>query len=131
MRNNRGGNDPCRLHLRLLFHLLRRGLPLARNCSLHFLHQSATERTGWGPSLYETLPRKFLDGRSFLFSPQSGHGAAIDVARCIQLHGDGEKGELRSGDSVVEEGDVEHRAAALKNSDVLDVFVPYRNEYAQ
>ena len=35
----------------------------SRNCSLHFTHQSTTERTRLGPSLYERLPRKISDGR--------------------------------------------------------------------
>lgn len=38
--------------------------------------------------------------------------------------------ELSSGDSILVQGDVEHRATALENSDVLDVFVPYREDYA-
>jgi hypothetical protein len=28
-------------------------------------------------------------------------------------------------------GDVEHQATALADSEVLDVFVPYRSDYAQ
>ena len=47
-RYDRGGNDQCRLHSRLLLHLLRPGLPLPRNCSLHFAHQCTTDRTGLG-----------------------------------------------------------------------------------
>jgi len=39
--------------------------------------------------------------------------------------------ELRSGDSVIVEGGVEHQATALEDSEVLDVFVPYREDYAQ
>jgi len=62
-RYNRGGNDQCRLHARLLLHLLRPGLTLARNGSLHLAHQCTEVRTGLGPSLYETLPWKISDGR--------------------------------------------------------------------
>ena len=43
--------------------LLRPGLPLARNGSLHFTHQCTTDRTGLGPSLYESFPRKISEGR--------------------------------------------------------------------
>ena len=39
--------------------------------------------------------------------------------------------EMHSGDSIVVDGDVEHQATALEDSEVLDVFVPYRNDYAQ
>jgi len=38
--------------------------------------------------------------------------------------------EMHSGDSLVVEGDVEHQASALEDSEVLDVFVPYRKDYA-
>jgi quercetin dioxygenase-like cupin family protein len=37
---------------------------------------------------------------------------------------------MHSGDSIVVEGDVEHQATALDDSEVLDIFVPYRREYA-
>jgi quercetin dioxygenase-like cupin family protein len=39
--------------------------------------------------------------------------------------------ELRRGDSVIVEGNVEHQATALEDSEVLDVFAPYREDYAQ
>jgi quercetin dioxygenase-like cupin family protein len=53
------------------------------------------------------------------------------VNGCILFDADGETVELRSGDSVIVEGDVEHQATALEDSEVLDVFVPYREDYAQ
>ena len=62
-RYDRGGNDQRRLHSRLLLHLLRPSLPLPRNSSLHFTHQCTTDRTGLGPSLYESFPRKISEGR--------------------------------------------------------------------
>jgi quercetin dioxygenase-like cupin family protein len=49
----------------------------------------------------------------------------------IQFDGDGRTIELRSGDSVIVEGKVEHQATALEDSEVLDVFAPYREDYAQ
>ena len=55
-RYDRGGNDQCRLHSRLLLHLFPPGLPLARNRSLHFAHQCTAVRTGLGPSLNERFP---------------------------------------------------------------------------
>jgi quercetin dioxygenase-like cupin family protein len=39
--------------------------------------------------------------------------------------------ELRRGDSVIVEGNVDHQATALEDSEVLDVFAPYREDYAQ
>jgi quercetin dioxygenase-like cupin family protein len=39
--------------------------------------------------------------------------------------------ELRRGDSVIVEGNVEHQATALEDSEVRDVFAPYREEYTQ
>jgi quercetin dioxygenase-like cupin family protein len=38
--------------------------------------------------------------------------------------------ELAAGDSFVVPGDVEHQAEALEKSEVLDVFHPYREDYA-
>ena len=38
--------------------------------------------------------------------------------------------EIKSGDSFLVPGDVEHQAFALEESEVLDVFTPYREEYA-
>ena len=37
--------------------------------------------------------------------------------------------EMHSGDSVVVAGDVEHEARALEETEVLDVFTPYREDY--
>jgi quercetin dioxygenase-like cupin family protein len=53
------------------------------------------------------------------------------VSGCILFDADGKTVELRGGDSVIVEGAVEHQATALEDSEVLDVFVPYREDYAQ
>jgi quercetin dioxygenase-like cupin family protein len=53
------------------------------------------------------------------------------VTGCILFDAGGTTVELRSGDSVIVEGGVEHQATALEDSEVLDVFVPYREDYAQ
>jgi quercetin dioxygenase-like cupin family protein len=53
------------------------------------------------------------------------------VTGCILFTAGGRTIEMRSGDSVVVDGDVEHHASATEDSEVLDVFVPYRKEYAQ
>lgn len=38
--------------------------------------------------------------------------------------------EAKSGDSFLVPGDVEHQASALEDSEVLDIFTPYREDYA-
>lgn len=52
------------------------------------------------------------------------------VSGRIQFVGDGKTIELRSGDSVIVKGDVEHWATALEDSEVLEGFTPYREGYA-
>ncbi len=50
------------------------------------------------------------------------------VSGRIQFVGDGKAIELRAGDSVIVKGNVEHQAAALEDSEVLDVFAPCRED---
>lgn len=38
--------------------------------------------------------------------------------------------EAKAGDSFLVPGDVEHQASAVEASEVLDVFTPYREDYA-
>jgi quercetin dioxygenase-like cupin family protein len=38
--------------------------------------------------------------------------------------------EAKSGDSFLVPGNVDHQASALEDSEVLDVFTPYREDYA-
>lgn len=38
--------------------------------------------------------------------------------------------EAKTGDCFLVPGDVEHKASALEESEVLDVFTPYREDYA-
>ena len=38
--------------------------------------------------------------------------------------------EVKTGDSFLVPGGVEHQASALEDSEVLDVFTPYREDYA-
>ncbi len=51
------------------------------------------------------------------------------VSGRIEFLGGGKKLVLGSGDSVLVDGNVEHQATALEDSEVLDVFAPYRSEY--
>jgi quercetin dioxygenase-like cupin family protein len=39
--------------------------------------------------------------------------------------------EARTGDSFVVPGGMEHQASALEESEVLDVFTPFREDYAE
>jgi quercetin dioxygenase-like cupin family protein len=48
----------------------------------------------------------------------------------IRFTGGGKTFDARSGDSFVVRGGVEHQASAIEESEVLDVFTPYREEYA-
>jgi quercetin dioxygenase-like cupin family protein len=38
--------------------------------------------------------------------------------------------EFRTGESFIVPGNVEHQASALEDSEVLDIFTPYREDYA-
>ncbi len=59
------------------------------------------------------------------------HQIVYVVSGCIRFEAGGKSCELRSGDSVVVNGGVEHQAWALANSEVLDIFTPSREEYAR
>jgi quercetin dioxygenase-like cupin family protein len=48
----------------------------------------------------------------------------------IRFEAEGKSWEMRGGDSLVVEGGVAHQAAALEDSEVLDVFTPFREDYA-
>jgi quercetin dioxygenase-like cupin family protein len=52
------------------------------------------------------------------------------VEGAIVFTGGAKTVELRSGDSLVVAGGVEHEAMALEETEVLDVFTPYREDYA-
>jgi quercetin dioxygenase-like cupin family protein len=48
----------------------------------------------------------------------------------IRFEAEGRSWELKTGDSLVVDGGIAHQAAALEDSEVLDVFTPYRQDYA-
>jgi quercetin dioxygenase-like cupin family protein len=52
------------------------------------------------------------------------------VSGAIVFSGGGKTVEMHSGDSLVVAGGVEHEARALEETEVLDVFTPYREDYA-
>jgi len=43
---------------------------------------------------------------------------------------EGKQWNLRTGDCLVVDGGIEHHASALEDCEVLDVFTPYRQDYA-
>lgn len=49
----------------------------------------------------------------------------------IRFEAEGQSWELRAGDSLAVEGNVEHQASAREDSEVLDVFTPFREDYAR
>jgi len=58
------------------------------------------------------------------------HQMVYVVRGHIRFEAAGRSWAMRGGDSVVVDGGVEHQAAALEDSEVLDVFTPYREDYA-
>jgi len=58
------------------------------------------------------------------------HQMVYVVKGHIVFEAEGKSWELRAGDSVVVGGDLDHQASALEDSEVLDIFTPYREDYA-
>jgi quercetin dioxygenase-like cupin family protein len=52
------------------------------------------------------------------------------VSGRIVLEHPGGSVEATAGDSFIVPGDVAHQATALEDSEVLDIFTPYREDYA-
>ncbi len=52
------------------------------------------------------------------------------VSGCLRFHYPDGVFEARAGDSFLVPGNVEHQASALEDSEVLDIFTPYREDYA-
>jgi quercetin dioxygenase-like cupin family protein len=48
----------------------------------------------------------------------------------IRFTGAGRMFDARTGDSFIVPGAIEHEASALEPSEVLDIFTPYREDYA-
>jgi quercetin dioxygenase-like cupin family protein len=58
------------------------------------------------------------------------HQMVYVVRGRIRFEAEGRRWELKTGDSLVVDGGIAHQAAALEDSEVLDVFTPYRQDYA-
>ena len=58
------------------------------------------------------------------------HHQMVYVTRgYIRFQANGKSWKMRAGDSLVVDGGVEHEAAALEDSEVLDIFTPFREDY--
>ena len=57
------------------------------------------------------------------------HQMVYVVRGHIRFEAEGKSWDMRAGDSIVVDGGVEHEAAALEASEVLDIFTPFRQEY--
>lgn len=58
------------------------------------------------------------------------HQMVYVVRGHIRFQAEGKSWEMRDGDSIVVDGGIEHEACAIEPSEVLDIFTPYRQEYA-
>ena len=58
------------------------------------------------------------------------HQVVYVVRGQIRFEAQGKSWEMRAGDSVVVDGGVEHAASAVEASEVLDIFTPFRQDYA-
>lgn len=53
------------------------------------------------------------------------------VSGRILFKAEGKQWEMGPGDSIVVDGSLEHEASALEASEVLDIFTPFREDYAK
>ena len=58
------------------------------------------------------------------------HQMVYVVRGRIRFQAKGKSWKMLAGDSIIVDGGVEHEAAALEASEVLDIFTPYREDYA-
>ena len=57
------------------------------------------------------------------------HQMVYVVSGHIVFEAEGKKWDLRKGDSLVVDGGLDHQASAIEDSEVLDIFTPYREDY--
>lgn len=58
------------------------------------------------------------------------HQMVYVVSGHILFEAESKQWDLRAGDSLVVDGGIDHQASALEDSEVLDIFTPYRQDYA-
>ena len=59
------------------------------------------------------------------------HQLVYVVSGAIRVDVDGRVFDVHAGDSFVVDGGVEHKASALEESEVLDIFTPVREDYRE
>jgi len=59
------------------------------------------------------------------------HQLVYVVSGAIRVDVDGRVFDVYAGDSFVVDGGVEHKASALEESEVLDIFTPVREDYRE
>jgi quercetin dioxygenase-like cupin family protein len=73
---------------------------------------------------------KFIKGWVGAKHSHPHHQMVYVVSGHILFEAEGKQWSMRAGDSVVVDGSLEHQASALEDSEVLDIFTPYREDYA-
>jgi quercetin dioxygenase-like cupin family protein len=58
------------------------------------------------------------------------HQLVYVLSGSIRIVAGGEEAIANTGDSFIVDGNVEHQAFALEDTEVLDVFTPHREDYA-
>jgi quercetin dioxygenase-like cupin family protein len=59
------------------------------------------------------------------------HQMVYVVTGHIVFEAEGKSWNMRAGDSIVVDGSLDHQASALEDSEVLDIFTPFREDYAK
>jgi quercetin dioxygenase-like cupin family protein len=83
----------------------------------------------WSPQLM-LVRHTFEKGWKGARHSHPHHQLVYVVSGHIRFQAEGKTWEMRAGDSIVVNGGVEHEASASEPSEVLDVFTPFRQEYA-
>jgi quercetin dioxygenase-like cupin family protein len=83
----------------------------------------------WNPQLM-LVRHNFQAGWTGARHSHPHHQLVYVVRGRIHFQAEGRSWEMRAGDSLVVDGGVEHQASALEPSEVLDVFTPFREDYA-
>jgi len=83
----------------------------------------------WNPHLM-LVRHTFEKGWAGVRHSHPHHQMVYVVRGQIRFKAEGKSWVLGAGDSLVVDGGVGHEAAALEASEVLDIFTPYRQDYA-
>ena len=58
------------------------------------------------------------------------HQIVYVISGHIRFEAEGKSWEMHAGDSVVVDGGIDHEASSYEASEILDIFTPYRENYA-